>query len=412
MEYQQKILLLLTGILVIFAVYLAVNAQPAVQPEKTVPDDSEARALLMKAMAFGSGLGEYHYAFTEGVDGYEKTYVLTRKPNASLITVHNPLSAKSTYFLQNDTILCIEYPLGSEEVCTSVRGRSDADPYLRTLNATFFSDAQAAANAAVIQYQIGKGYVRLDPEIRNVTGMNCREIRYQTDLSNLSLEDAARFGIGTGDPKVFNWTMCIDDSNGYLKLRKYSYEMGGLRHEHTYKLVWLATYGSGGAPEIAAPAETVPDKAVEALYTEMKMQNTLVACFFEKRGEERDKCVATLALDLKRKDLCELAGARRDRCLVSVVPSTKDTAICPVVQDASFRDDCYTELAGALKNSTWCANVMNQSKVEFCNRVALPKEGNASTSQVDIDKFLQYIDKDGMNKTGNQTQGPAAEAGG
>lgn len=393
MEYQQKILLLVTGVLVVFALYTAVAAPKA-------GGASAAEALLMKAMAFGSDAGDYAYAYTESSDGYATGYRLTRKGNDSRIEVQNPLSSKRAFFLQNDSILCISYPTGAPEVCSSVQGESDVEPYMRSLKANFITQAMVSTHSEDMRYLIGRGYVKLDPTItpRTVNGRACGGISYVLDMNGLTLEEAARFGISTDSPKTFGFSMCVDNASGVVYEKSLNYSLQGIQHVNTYS---TRSYEPDGAGAITPPAN-VSEGAVRLLSSEREQQNKLATCFTDKRGDEREKCVAAVALDMKRKDLCELAGARRDRCLVSLVPLTRDAGICGLVTDSSYKDDCYTELAGAFKNSTWCAAIQNQSKVEFCNSVAVPKPaGNGSTSGVDINKLLNYIDKsDGGNRTG------------
>jgi len=62
-----------------------------------------------------------------------------------------------------------------------------------------------------------------------------------------------------------------------------------------------------------------------------------------------------------------LAGSKVNICLVSLVPITKNKGICDTITDSFYKDDCYIELAGAYKNSSYCELVMNTSKLAQCN---------------------------------------------
>jgi putative hemolysin len=83
-------------------------------------------------------------------------------------------------------------------------------------------------------------------------------------------------------------------------------------------------------------------------------------------AEERERCIATKALDLTNTRLCELSGTRRDRCLVSIVALKLNESICTQIRDLSFKDDCYIEMAGGKKDAGYCANILDASKKEFC----------------------------------------------
>jgi hypothetical protein len=165
---------------------------------------------------------------------------------------------------------------------------------------------------------------------------------------------------------------------------------------------------SNTSAAIEPPANMSGD-AVAVFRKEREQQVKLATCHTDKSGEEREGCVAAIALNLRRKDICELAGSRRDRCLVSIVPLTKDQTICTAIADASFKDDCYIELAGAYKDSSYCGNIKNASKVQDCQDAAKPRQpanganetdgGNSTTSGVDIEKFMEYVDDYNDNQT-------------
>jgi len=397
MEYQQKILLLVTGVLVVFALYLALTMT---SPGEA--DTKAAEALLMKAMGFGSDAKDYSYVFTEVMDDYKTTYTIARNGNESTVEVENPLSVKKAYFLNNDTILCISYPKGGNNICSTVQGMDDTQLYMKSLKANLLSDAMVSINTGNMKYLIAKGYAKPSPDMTNgsVGGKQCKWLSYVVDMSGLTLDEAARFGISTTSPKVFSWRMCVDDAAGYIYEKNFNYSFQNLQHIYDYK---LDSYQPNGAGPITAP-ENVNEGAVKVLFNEREQQSKLAICYINQRGAERENCIADIALVNRNKAICELAGSTRDRCLVALVPLTKDITICPTIISPSFTDDCYIELGGALKNSTWCGSIQNQSKVGFCMNVSKPKEAGSAPG-IDIDKFLNYVDKtnDTTNNTANGT---------
>ena len=412
MEYRQKILLLTAGILAVFAIYWAVAtllAAPHTETQQNATDTSAAQALLIKAMGFGADAKDYTYAFTELTDDYPVAYAITAKGNETLIAVENPVSTKKAYFLANDSILCISYPKGSADVCSSVQGMNDTDLYMRSLKANALSNAMANINTGNMKYLLGKGYVRLDPAITDgtVVRTQCKWISYVVDMSGISLDEAARFGISTTSPKVFTWKMCIDNATGYIYEKTFNYSFKGMQHVYDYR---LESYQPNGAQPITAP-ENVAEGAVKILYNERGQQSALARCYIDNRGDERDGCIADMALSGRNRAFCDLAGARRDQCFVSLAPVTKDTTLCPAITSISYKDDCYIELGGALKNNSWCGNIQNQSKVDFCMNVSKPKSANESGPSIDINKFIDYVDKKNdtdagaANATGNATNG-------
>lgn len=400
MEYRQKILLLAAGILAVFAILWAVATLTAAPPagQQNATNTSAAEALLIKAMGFGSDARDYTYSFTELTDDYRVAYAITASGNGTLVAVENPVSTKKAYFLANDSILCISYPKGSADVCSSVHGMNDTDLYMRSLKANALSNSMANINTGNMKYLLGRGYVRLDSPVTDGTaaGKQCKWISYLVDMSGISLDEAARFGISTTSPKVFSWRMCIDGATGYIYEKTFNYSVQGMQHVYDYR---LDAYQPDGAQPISAP-ENVTEGAVKMLYNEREQQTALARCYLNQRGEDRDGCIADIALSGKNRAFCELAGPRRDRCLVSLAPVTKDTTLCAAINATSYKDDCYIELGGALKNNSWCGSIQNQSKVDFCMNVSMPKAANQSGPSVDINTFLEYVEKKN-NETGN-----------
>ncbi len=404
MEFQQKAVLLVIVLLVTLAAYFMLTAEQPVPEEPPEEVDTQAaQELLFKGLEFGKGYDEYVYSYTETSDDYELKYTLTKKGNQSMIEVVNPLATKQVYFLENDTILCTDYP--GEVICSSVHGSMELENYLESLHVKFLDDNRITKEQASMSYLIANGYVRLDPEIE--TGTMCSKITYVLDFTGLTLAEAAQFGISSNSPKVFDWQMCINNETGYMHYKKFNYTVGEVTHYYTYNLVSFQP----SAPDIEAPLN-ITTGAINHLRNERKQTIELAKCFTDKQGAERDKCVSITALSTKRKDLCDFARERRDRCLVSLIPVTKDESICPVIADPGYKDDCYIELAGAYNDESYCDSIQNVSKVEQCTEAATPpppKNESEDDYEVDIDEFMEYVeglDKDGPaeNETaGNET---------
>jgi len=397
METHEMILAAAVVLLAGAALYLALTEKapevPDVIPDG--PDTSAAEALLMKGLAFGKGATDYVYAYSEVSDGYENDWRIQRSGSQGVVHLDNPLSGKDVYFLDEDRVLCMEY--GSEDrVCTSVANDSDMQNYVRSMEVKFFNDTVIQGNINDVVFLLDKGYLTLDPQIApdSVDGRSCGRIHYTIDFSSITVSEAARFGIGASSPKIFDWTMCIDEGSGEMVERSFSYDYQGMMHETTYT---LSEY-SLGPSEIAAP-ENLTQGAVQTLSREKQQQIKLVGCFTGKEGQERDKCVSDIAISLRRKDLCLLADSRADQCLVSLVPVTEDEGICQMVEDPSYKQDCHIELAGAFKDASWCDEVADSEKKAYCLEVAMPPSGNETVSTeeggstVDIGKLLEAIDK-------------------
>lgn len=412
MKDTEKILIGIVFILVIAALVLTFTpgAVPGPEPE---PDTSAARELFTKVAMVGYGQDNYYYSYQETFNDFTTTYGLLMKPgNESMISIETMLSTKQIYFLENDTILCMQY-LG-QEACTSVHNDTDVDSYLKMLKHQFFDDRQIEQTVTDMEYFELYGYITFSPEtsVKIVDGKECIEFQYMFDFTNITIYEAARFGIGATTPKQFHYTACVDNVTGDVYEKHVEYRQGGVDYTSDFRLL-----GSewGTSREVDAPQNLTGD-AVQLLKDEKQHQNTLSACYAEE-GDERDRCVALLALNLRDREMCELAGGRRDRCLVSLVPFVKDDTICPTIVDMSFRDDCYIEMAGVTGDSSFCGEMANASKMDFCLNVsasAKPVEPwdpeipgndtNMTGDGSDVDDFLREIYESTLENDTNVTE--------
>ncbi len=392
MEFQ-NIVLLITILLVAVAVYFTLTLEEPQVEEPIVDevDTSSVMGLLFKGLEFGSNQEDYVYKYSESSNGYKLTYTLTKSGNQTLVEIENPLVTKEVYFLENDTILCTDY-LG-EEVCSSVHNEDELDNYLESFRVKFFDDERISKDKANMQFLLNKGYVILDPEIKE--NSKCSQISYVIDFSNITLGEAAQFSMGSNSPKLFDYSMCINNNTGYVHQKTFNYSVGEMMHDYAFELISFQS----SAPEIEM-TKNISEGAVLQLRHEREQTIKLAKCFTEKQGSERDKCISTLALELERDDLCPLAGERVDRCLVSIVPLTKDDTICDRVVDPNFKDDCYIELGGALKNETYCDMIVDLEKIETCKGISTPSEQEEETEtetdfEIDIEDFTGYVEEHG-----------------
>lgn len=395
METQQMVVLIVALLLVGAAVYFVLTAEaPEVVPDGNGTDSAQLKVvegLLFKGLEFGKGETEYTYSFSRTSNGYEVDYALTRKGNVSMLEVKNPLSQKQVYFLENDTILCVNY---TGYVCSSVKNVADVENYITSLEVEFFDDNRINKDMASMRMLIDKGYATLNPEI--TPGSACDTLGYTLDFSGLTLQEAALFGISSDSPKTFDFELCVNNDTGVLHSKRFNYSWQGQEYGTETALVSFTK----SAPDIVPP-ENVSSGAVAELRKEREQSVKLARCFTDSEGEELEKCVSLLALGLKNKELCSLAGSRKDRCLVSLVPVLEDEGLCLGITDPGFKDDCYIELAGAFKDESYCSYVMNASKSSVCESAATPAppKNKSDNFEMDIDDFMQMVEESGDNET-------------
>lgn len=346
---------------VIFLVGLHLFLEAQSRPSGPTGDEL-AKELLMDAVSLGENASSYSYSYIEYSDGFPDEFTLTSDGKTSSVEVIGPLSKKKAYFLENDTILCITFQ--GNESCSSVKNESVTSGYMSSLKSRLFSKGKIEKARSDLKYRTEHNMQVFSPSLKKKVyqiGDECIEISYIIDYANATLSEMQRFNVLPGSPTHFEAAACIGNQTGELYESQFNYTFMDKLHTSQFK---LKDSDFDSKVSIIAPAN-LTGNAVETLIVENSYKNQLVQCF-QKTGSEQNKCIALMALQLKSKNLCSYAGSRKDRCLVSIVPLTKDTAICPQVQNDNFKDDCYIELAGAYKNSTWCNKVLDPTKNQYC----------------------------------------------
>ncbi len=373
---ENKLVLIIVFGLIIAALYLALTAP---QVEETVTVDTAARDLILKGLSKQIGVPEYNYSYKEISNDYELTYNVAKKGNLSLVQVTNPLSTKRVYFLENDTILCVDY---ERSVCSSTKNQAELDNYIESLRVKLLDDSRLEADKSNMAYMIANGIAKINYNTTQKPG--CTQVEYQLDFSDITLEQAARFRISSNSPKLFNWTMCINNETGEIREKYFEYEYQGMINTYRYQLVKFSD-----PVQITVP-ENITTGAIVELRNEREQSVRIASCFADKTGSERNKCISDRALILQKPEICDLAGERRDQCLVSIIPKTNDEEICKIVLDPSFKEDCYIELAGKNKNESYCDMVSD--KKDFCIEVANRNESNNNMPDINISDLLNCIE--------------------
>jgi len=359
-----KPIYIVSALLILFVGLLLVSSWPAPKPE----DKSlEAAAIFLKAVSLGENASGYLYEYSEFNDGFPENYTLTFDGVNSAVEVTSPLSKKKVYFMQNDTVLCVTFQ--GIETCSSVIALNETKRYEASMKARLFDNSRIKITIDESGYKMNRSMQTFSPVIRTKIlpgGKECSEISFVMDYSNITLAEMSRFGISQGSPTHFETTECINNETGVIFEYRFNYTLYGKTHESRFVL---------GDVDFTYKNEIIPPElngsALEKIYEENAYKVALMKCY-QKSTEEKEKCIAILALTLKSSDLCAYAEARRDRCLVSLIPVTGDIAICPTISAPEFKDDCFIELAGFTKNDTWCAQVLDATKNKFCLNISMP----------------------------------------
>ena len=368
---ESKLLFIVVAVAVIaIAGYLAfmsstTNTYVPPTPKPPVQAPMDAQALLLNTTAFGKDLGDYVYSFN---DSFGTNFTLTSSGPDKKAVIEEPISTQTVYFMSNDTIFCVGPE--SNATCQSVQDNASLTSYLDYVQGKFFNQTSIDGTVSTVGYLMQQGYLSVDPIIINETigTIPCSLVSYVIDFRNMSATDAESFGLSSNSPMVMNLSNCIDPKTGLTYRSTLDYtDSNGTSYGSTISVL----YFKQGTVPISPPNGTYGN-AIGIFSDELTAQATLSDCQSQYTNKSQmDMCVAEQAVELERKDLCNLIPDRRDQCLVSLIPLTKDVSICPTINDPSFKDDCYIELAGAYKNNSYCVQVLNASKMPECQNASI-----------------------------------------
>ena len=407
MKNQEIILIGIVAIMFIAAAYFAFTTPQAVTTDgkKTSP----VLGVLLNGLSMGNGATDYYYSYNDTTNGYPKEYSLLKKGNDKMVTITSPLSIKEVYITDNSTILCVKFI--ENRTCEDITNNSNLDDYVAYMNSLFFNDISISTSKDNLKYLFGKGYAQTDDKITTTTvnGMDCSLVKYKLDYSNLTVTEASKFQIGPSSPKIFDFEWCIDNKTGNVWEYSYKYNYNG---QNYFTKITTNAIEWNTSKTISVPTNVTEQNAVNAILDESTYVSKAMACY-QVSGKSRDDCILRLAVEAKDLYLCEKAGSNRDVCYVVMTASKLKPEICNNILNVDYKDDCYIELSGGLKNASWCNMLKNQSKLEFCQNVSVyipptthgVAPTNQTTNKTVPPQLIEIINKLETNSTqGNETQ--------
>lgn len=357
-------LIILAGVILLGAGALLINKPEQTQNNNTAQINPNLE-LLTKALQYGKNMQSYSNEFEENTDGYITNYKVDRSASSKVdqITVTNILSQKRAYFVNESTIICINYK--NQETCDNVTGNADLTQYENFLKSKFPSNEQMERNVGDIKFLFDSGYLKIN-KVENK--QNCKEIEYTLDFSNATINDGARFGIGLTSPKVFEYKICIEEETGKTVEKEFNYTLPQDQSFHYFKYTLRNSSFIDSQPQV--PQEVGSgQETLRLLYEEKTVQGEITKCLIKKTTEEKDSCLNKKAIEMRMPILCELSSQKKEACLLSTIPIIPLESSCEKITNQSTQDDCYIEMTGATKNEQYCQKISTEEKKAQCAQV-------------------------------------------
>ncbi|MDO8554317.1 MAG: hypothetical protein Q7S22_05895 [Candidatus Micrarchaeota archaeon] len=368
---NMKLIAIAAVLIMVVAAFLFLNSQNPL-PNKEDPRLVIIKADFLKSLVSTNGVKKYNYEYTESINGYKTTTTLVNNGSEMYFKLATPLFLKETYFQDNQTIVCSQ-ALFRAKGCVVAENDSTVTAHLGQLKGLFFNDAIALSSKASYDSLIQKGLVIFEPEttVKIVNNVSCNDITFIIDYSNLTLSDAAQYGISSSSPKIFHGSTCTSDE-GVVQERTFRYTFGGTGQTNVWTLV-NAEFNKD--QKINVPSNMSEGiTAFSLLSFESELNGMMDNCYANQDADTRNKCISNNAIDLVYPPLCGLAGSRSDQCYLNLVSLGKDTSLCNSIGNLGTKDDCYIEIAGSTKTSAYCSSVANETKKTYCLNVSTSKD--------------------------------------
>ncbi len=359
----------LVAIFLIFVFSKTPTTKPKGEANATANISSVAKDLYLESLVANKGLDTYTYSYYEDLNGYLTKITLLKGKAKSKVSWEIPLSKRSVYFLENSTILCIAIKNQSEK-CAYAENTTNVNDFVGKMNGFFFDDLKMLDEVENMAFLIENGFLTFEGiDEKNHTLGVCKNIKFKInyDLTKLTVDEAARLGLGAGSPTSFDSSFCVDGKNKQIYEKHFEYIYGG---RPVYTDFNLLSYSLEKEPEIELPLNVSNKLASTIIVEEEEAVSEFLRCYKKIDEKERETCIYSYAIYNMGVDACIYAGSKKDLCFLNVAVVKKDANVCPSIASADYKDDCYIEVAGLMKDQSLCSLVADQTKAAKCNEVA------------------------------------------
>jgi|GEM_PF-5067464 len=311
---------------------------------------------------------EYTYKYEQNTDGIKNTITLISSKDSKSVFLDAPFYTEKVYYLSDDTVLCMELKNeveGNTGVCASLKNTTDFDNHLNLMVNLFPSKELFTNEKERMDLLIEKGAWTFNEEAfveKEVGDSNCNNVVYNINFTKLNVNELQQLGyspqsiIAYGN---FHREFCIDEQ-GELLLDNFTYTYFAEPKFTTKILVEKKEQ----AEEVAVPTDFKDTDALKDIVSEINsLQEGVYACLI---SEDPDSCFKTEGVVSLNSYYCDMAGEKRDACMIMVASQKNDVSLCEKIDGAETKDDCYYDFAIKNSDPLLCDSIINLTKKDFC----------------------------------------------
>ena len=325
---------------------------------------TEAEEKYLDSLEFNPG-ENYTRVYAIDADGLEKTLKIIVDGTKKYLEFITPFHTEKIYYLENESIMCIKYE--KKNICSIVDGET-LNSHLSQMERNFPSPE--LYEEELFLFEKGAIVVADSIEESNVGEYGCTLIEYELNFKKLSLEDLEEIGLSSNSPQLtiysdYNTKLCIDGAGDQV-FKNFTYLLYGVQKYHIRTLLEKTT-----ADEFEVPTVLTNESEVLDLYESVQLSETQVyECMYD---EDPDSCFKEAGAYSGKSFYCELAGEKKDDCMLIVSAVKLDVELCPLISNNTKKDDCYLEIAVRLEDPEICDSIEEEDKKEECSEVSTPE---------------------------------------
>lgn len=355
------------------------NTPPAntqVPPPATLPPKNQTPQLQTGAKVLLSSLDKvsnfpqtYEMVFFENISGIRTEVDLKSYANGKTAKISTPFNNRTMFWMGGDVIVCESTPENGQ-MCANVNQSGPIGQLAAQIERTFVNRQGAAVDFARDTKLVNMGAMKFmsQPTKKTIAGRPCTAIDYRLDYGPLSLNQMREVGVDPNDPivtafKNFKVNECLDDQLGNPLQLTATYEYLGQLVKFTREFTKVSAPLSGNAekpPTLASEAE------LNRYMTETETMLSVYGMCAGYAGEDANNCFAKAAVENDAPKYCELSKNQTIREQCYYVIATRDAAPALCAKAPSLNDDCYNNVAIALKNSAYCGQIRNATISAAC----------------------------------------------
>lgn len=337
------------------------------QDEKSsgyIGQTKDPEKIFLAALEKRANYSEYIYEeIVNTEDDYPNTNRIVESENFSLIINKNAFFEKILYSNSTADVFCVKSE--AKIKCSLILENSTLKTTSESMKSILFRK-NAKKEFEMKKLYIKKGIIKFLNEsnsFKTLDTKNCSIVKFKLDFSNSTLNDFNDIEMSPNSPIVLFFTnhtleYCIDNESNILSV-KWDYYFANKKKTSETKFVYFKPEARDIKEEFEFPVLVNEEETYNFYSYALNVKKTILGCTTE-------LCIKMYAIGNSKPDICLFAGTLKDSCILMTAPKMLRADLCEKVDNSSFVDDCWIEMAAQKKDNSLCLKITENAKKDYC----------------------------------------------